>query len=159
VLTLRSVIVPLRVFLVVLFALLSLLQTMSFPGQFAHMAEESPELAFLRWPLTLLAAFWLLCAQIVVVCTWKLLTLVTRDRIFSNESFTWVDGILAAVAAAWLALVGAASYFGLRADDPSTPIILVLLTTMVSVAALLMFVMRSLLRQATTLRTELEVVI
>ena len=157
--SLRSAVVPLRLFLVVLFAILILLQTLSFPGQFAHMAQESPDLAHLRWPLTALAAFWVLCAQVVVVCTWKLLTLVTNDRIFSDESFAWVTGILAAIAAAWLVLVCAAAYFGLRADDPSTPIILLLLTTVVSVAALLMFVMRSLLRQATTLRTEMEVVI
>lgn len=155
----RSTVFPLRVFLVILFGILVLLQTLSFPGQFAHMAKETPELAHLRWPLTGLAAFWLLCAQVVVVCTWKLLGLVTDDRIFSDESFAWVNGILAAIAAAWIVLIGAAAYFGLHADDPSTVIILMLLTTAVSVAALLMFVMRSLLRQATTLRTEMEVVI
>ena len=36
---------PLRLFLVALFAILVVLQTASLPGQFAHLAEESPDLA------------------------------------------------------------------------------------------------------------------
>ena len=39
----RHVVLPLRVFLVVLFGILVVLQTLSLPGQFAHMAQESPE--------------------------------------------------------------------------------------------------------------------
>ena len=48
----RRVVVPLRAALVLLFALLVVLQTLSFPGQFAHMAREHPDQADLRWPLT-----------------------------------------------------------------------------------------------------------
>jgi hypothetical protein len=39
-------------FLVLLFGILLLFQIMSLPGQFAYMAKESPDLAYLRWPLT-----------------------------------------------------------------------------------------------------------
>ena len=38
----NRVVAALRVFLVVLFGILVVLQTMSLPGQFAHMAKESP---------------------------------------------------------------------------------------------------------------------
>ena len=51
-LTLRRVVLPLRVFLVLLFGILVVFQTMSLPGQFAYMARESPDQAYLRWPLT-----------------------------------------------------------------------------------------------------------
>jgi hypothetical protein len=71
--SLRLAVVPLRLLLVALFALLALFQFMSLPGQFAHMAEESPDVAHLRWPLTLVAGAILLCAQVVIVCTWRLL--------------------------------------------------------------------------------------
>ena len=47
-----------RVFLVVLFGILVVFQTLSLPGQFRYMAEESPEDAYLRWPLTTVAVFW-----------------------------------------------------------------------------------------------------
>lgn len=87
---------PLRVCLVLLLAVLLLFQTMSLPGQFAHMARTSPDLAHLRWPLTAVSIYWVLCIQVVVVATWKLLTLVQKDRIVTGASRLWVDEILGA---------------------------------------------------------------
>lgn len=155
----RRVIALLRVFLVLLFGILVVLQTMSLPGQFAYMAEESPDLAYLRWPMTAISVFWVLCVQVVIVCTWKLLTLVKHDRIFSAASMAWVDAIVWAIVAAWAALLGVSLYVGLKADDPGLPLLLFLLSTGVTVLGLLMVVMRALLRQATTLRTDMDAVI
>lgn len=152
-------IAALRVFLVLLFGILVLFQTMSLPGQFAHMAREDPEHAYLRWPATAVAVFWVLCVQVVIVCTWKLLTLVKKDRIFSEASLGWVDGIVWAIGAAWVALVGVSLYVGVNADDPGLPLLLLLVTTGLTVLGLLMVVMRALLRRATTLRTDMEAVI
>lgn len=158
-LTQSRVVAVLRLFLVVLFGILVVLQTLSLPGQFAHMAQESPEDAHLRWPLTALAVFWVLCIQVVVVSTWKLLTLVQRDRIFSEGAFAWVDAILYAIAAAWVVLVGVFLVVGFGADDPGLPLLMFLFVVGVAVVGLLMLVMRALLRQATALRTDMEAVI
>ncbi|WP_231933395.1 DUF2975 domain-containing protein [Micromonospora coxensis] len=136
-----------------------MLQTFSLPGQFAHMAEESPDLAYLRWPLTAVAVFWVLCVQVVIVSTWKLLTLVKNDRIFTESSLAWVDAIVWAIVAAWVVLLGVFLYVGFRADDPGLPLLLFLMVVGVAVLGLLMVVMRALLRQATTLRTDMEAVI
>jgi hypothetical protein len=155
----RRVVALLRVFLVVLFAVLVVLETMSLPGQFAYMAREHPERAHLRWPLTAVFVFWVVCVQAVVVATWKLLTLVKNDRIFTEASLVWVDVILGAVGAAWVALVGVLGWVGFRADDPGAPLLLFLLTTGLTVLGLLLLVMRALLRKATMLRTDLEAVI
>lgn len=155
----RWAVTPLRIFLVVLFGVLVLLQVMSLPGQFAHMAQESPDMAHLRWPLTTITVFWVLCAQVVVVCTWKLLTLVSRDRIFTPSSLKWVDAIVWAIAAAWAVLLGVFLAVGFNADDPGLPLLMFLVLTSVTVLGLLMVVMRALLRQATTLRTDMEAVI
>ena len=149
----------LRVFLVLLFGILVVLQVMSLPGQFAHMAEESPDMAHLRWPLTAVTVFWVLCAQVVIVSTWKLLTLVRRDRIFTESSLVWVDVIVWAIGAAWAVLLGVFLWVGFNADDPGLPLLLILMLTGVTVLGLLMVVMRALLRQATTLRTDMEAVI
>ncbi|MFG1738987.1 DUF2975 domain-containing protein [Micromonospora chalcea] len=157
--TAQRAVTPLRAFLVLLFAILVLFQTMSLPGQFAHMAREDPDMAYLRWPATAVTIFWVLCVQVVIVCTWQLLTLVKRDRIFTEASLGWVDGIVWAVAAAWVVLVGVFLYVGFNADDPGLPLLLFLLVTGVSVLGLLMVVLRALLRQATTLRTDMEAVI
>jgi hypothetical protein len=142
-----------------LFALLVLLQVMSLPGQFAHMARENPDAAYLRWPLTAVSIFWVVCIQVVVVSTWKLLTLVRRDRIFTDASFVWVDAIVRSIAAAGAVLAVVFLVVGFRADDPGLPLLLFLFCMIIGVAALLMVVMRALLRQATALRTDMDAVI
>ncbi|HYI56898.1 MAG TPA: DUF2975 domain-containing protein [Microlunatus sp.] len=158
-LTGHRAVLPLRICLVVLFVILVVLQVMSFPGQFAYMARQNPDDAYLRWPLTALAAYWLLCAEIVVIATWRLLSLVTSDRIFSESSFRWVNAIIAAIGAAWLVLAALWLWVGWHADDPGVPLLMFLLVVGLAVFGLLMIVMRSLLRQATNLRTDMEAVI
>jgi hypothetical protein len=90
-------VVLLRAFLVVLFLILLVFQFVSLPGTFAYLAEQHPDQASLRWPLTAVAVFWVLCVQVVVVCTWRLLSLVEADRIFTEVSLAWVDGIVGPV--------------------------------------------------------------
>ncbi|MFI7604574.1 DUF2975 domain-containing protein [Micromonospora sp. NPDC049366] len=155
----RRAVAALRVFLVLLFGILVVFQTLSLPGQFAHMAKESPDLAYLRWPATAVAVFLVLCVQVVIVCTWKLLTLVKDDRIFSPASLGWVDAIVWAVGAGWTVLLGVFLYVGFNADDPGLPLLLFLLLVGVAVVGLLLVVLRALLRQATVLRTDMEAVI
>ncbi|SCF23594.1 DUF2975 domain-containing protein [Micromonospora mirobrigensis] len=67
--------------------------------------------------------------------------------------------IVWAIAAVWLTLVAVLLYVGLNADDPAPIVAFFLMTAGVTVAGLLMVVMRALLRQATTLRTDMEAVI
>jgi hypothetical protein len=149
----------LRICLVVLFAILVLLETMSLPGQFAHMAAEAPDKAHLRWPLTAVTVFWVVCVQVILVCTWQLLTLVARDRIFTTSALRWVDVIVGIIGAAWVVLVGVFLWVGMHADDPGLPLLLFLMVMGGAVLGLLMVVMRALLRQATALRTDMEAVI
>jgi hypothetical protein len=149
----------LRVFLVVLFGVLIFFQVVSLPGQFAYMAERDPEHAYLRWPATAVSVFWVLCIQVVIVCTWKLLTLVKNDRIFSDAAFGWVNAIVWAISAGWVVLVVAFLFIGVNASDPGLPLLLFVMVVGVTVLGLLMIVMRRLLRQATALRTDMEAVI
>lgn len=157
--TTRRAVTALKVFLVLLFGILVVFQTLSLPGQFAYMAEQSPEDAYLRWPLTAVAVFWVLCVQVVIVATWKLLTLVATDRIFTEPSLVWVDTIVWSIVAAWAVLLGVWLYVGFTADDPGMPMLLTLVLIAGAVLGLLVVVMRTLLRQATTLRSDMEEVI
>jgi hypothetical protein len=97
--------------------------------------------------------------QVVIACTWKLLTKVEQDRIFTEESFRWVDAILVAIGAAWLLLLGAWLFVGFNADDPGLPMVVTFVLLGVGTLGMLMVVMRALLRQATALRTDLDGVI
>lgn len=155
----HAAVTALRILLVLAFALLMVFQTLSFPGQFAHMAGENPELAYLRWPLTALAVLELMCVQVVIVSTWKLLTMVKHDRIFSKAALAWVDAIVWAIAAAWVLLLGLFLYLAIYSGDPGLPLLLLLMLVGGAVLGLLILVMRALLLQATGLRTDMEAVI
>jgi hypothetical protein len=155
----RRAMTLLRLVLLASFVALVGLQTLSLPGQFAHLAEEEPDQAYLRWPLTVFAAVEILCLQVVIVCTWKLLTMVEEDRIFSEGALRWVDLIIGAMGAAWLLLAGFFVWVGFRAEDPGPLVVLMVFLLGGASFALLMVVLRTLLQQATTLRTDMEAVI
>ena len=159
------VVIPLRVLLVLVFAGLLVAQVMSLPGEFRQMAAENPDAGFIPWLLLTFSILEVVCFQIVIVCTWRLLTLVRADRIFSDESFVWVDVIVWAVAAAWVLLAGVSAYlvgviyFTPELRDPGTPILLIGMVLIGAVVVLTVVVLRALLRQATVLRSDLEEVI
>lgn len=159
------VVVPLRILLVLVFIGLLVAQFLSLPGEFRQMAEENPEAGFIPWLLLTFAILEVLCLQVVIVCTWRLLTLVKSDRIFSEKSFVWVDVIVWTMATAWLLLAGVAAYlvaviyFTPELRDPGTPILLFGMTLIGGVVVLVIVVLRALLRQATVLRSDMEEVI
>jgi len=155
----RLAVTGLRIVLVAAFLLLVLFQVMSLPGQFAHMAAENPERAWLQWPLTIFAILEVACVQVVIVSTWKLLTMVKRDQIFSRRAFVWVDAIMWAIAAAWAMLAVFSAIVVLNADDPGLPILLILTLVAGAAVGLVVVVLRALLRQAADLRSDLEAVI
>ncbi len=157
----KRAVIPLKIFLVGLFAILVVFQTLSLPDRLTQMAEVSPKDAYLRWPLTVVGVFLILCIEIVIVSTWRLLTLVERDRIFSPAAFVWVDAIVWAIGAGWTVMVGTLAFLAVAGgwDDPGPPFLLLMLVVAVTTAGLLMIVMRALLHQAAALRTDLEAVI
>lgn len=155
----RWAVTALRVFLVVLFGVLVVLETLSIPGSYAHMARMNPEEAYLRWPATIISVFWVVCAQVVLVATWKLLTLVRKDQIFTETALRWVDVMVWAITAAWVVLVGVFVWVGFQADDPGVLVLFLLITSTVTVFGLVLVVMRALLQRATALRSDMEAVI
>lgn len=155
----RLAVTALRVVLVAAFLLLVLFQVMSIPGQFAHMAQENPERAYLQWPLTMFFILEVACVQVVIVSTWKLLTLVRQDRIFSRGALVWVNAIVWAIAAGWAMLAALAAVVVLNADDPGLPLLLLLVLVAGAALGLVVVVLRALLRQAADLRADMEAVI
>jgi hypothetical protein len=159
------VVIPLRALLVLVFLGLLVAQFLSLPGEFRQQADEHPEAGFLPWLLLTFAILEVVCIQIVIVCTWRLLTLVRSDRIFSEESFVWVDVIVWTMVVAWLLLATLSAYlvaiiyFTPQLRDPGTPILLTGMVLIGGVVVLTIVVLRALLRQATVLRTDLEEVI
>jgi hypothetical protein len=160
----HRIVVPLRILLALVFAALVAAEIFAVPEMLPDLTEPSLEQSFMRWTMLAVLLLGLLCVQVVIVCTWQLLTLVAHDRIFSAGSLPWVNAIVRAIAVGWAMLLGAfvcAYYFIIDevSDDPVLPALLLVLLMVGAVVGLLMVVMRALLRQATTLRADMEAVI
>ena len=96
----------------------------------------------------------------VLVCVWRLLTLVRADSIFTPRAFVWVDVSLGAVVFATV-LVVATLGFLLTAPAGSPSIVLLCLLGIVVGAglSLLLVVLRGLLRKASQLEHDLSEVV
>ncbi len=149
----------LRVLLVLLFAGLVVAQVAIVPETLAHLADDEPDLAYLRWPALAFGIVELLCVQVVIVCTWKLLGMVKADRIFSQAAFVWVNTIVWTMVTAWVLLFGAFVVVSAVLREPGLPVLLFGVVLAGGVLVLLMVVMRALLRQAAHLRSDMDAVI
>jgi Protein of unknown function (DUF2975) len=160
----HRVVLPLRILLGIVFLALAATQIWAVPAVLPDLAEPTLERQFMRWTMLAVAVLGVACVQVVVVCTWTLLTMVANDRIFSASALPWVNAIVRAIAVGWLMLLGTfvcAYYFIIDevSDDAVLPALLLLLLLIGAVLGLLMVVMRALLRQAMTLRADMEAVI
>ncbi|MGM1029094.1 MAG: DUF2975 domain-containing protein [Actinomycetota bacterium] len=157
----RLVVFVLRVALIV--AALWLLAILGFalPGE---LSDGTPAPGA-RVPVQIVLSLVLASVLAVIVCIWRLLTLISRDRLFSDASRRWVDAIVWSLAIGWGLLAGfalvvtAIIFFTPEIRDPGIPMLLFGVVVLSSLPLLLMIVMRGLLRQATGYRAELEEVI
>jgi len=103
-------------------------------------------------PLTALRVVTILgmvSVQVVLVCVWRLVTMVRRGTVFSHAAFRYVDVMIGAIVAAalvWFA-VTAINAPGQR-DDPGVTVIMGGIGLAILGVALLVLVLRMLLAQA-----------
>jgi hypothetical protein len=99
------------------------------------------------------------CVQVALVALWVLLSMVRRGAIFDERAFRWVDTITVAGPVAAILVAALCAHIGEIDDAPG----LILIGGGVAVGgvafALLMIVMRGLLRSATEFRRELDEVV
>ncbi|MET0789395.1 MAG: DUF2975 domain-containing protein [Cellulomonas sp.] len=163
----RLTVLALRGLIVLMFAGMLFLQVMLFPLLGIDIAEEAPDLVFLRWAVVVIGILGVLTVEVALVCVWRLLTMVKRDTVFSTAAFRFVDVIIGSAVAATLLAV--ALSFVLAPGEAVAPgIVMVVVIAGVGTAgiALLVLVLRVLLAKAvaldttaTTLRAELDEVI
>jgi len=156
----ERIVAPLRVLLVLLFAGLVAVQVLMV-ATFLHEAAENDG----SLPIPALVVIGAACVQIIAFCTWRLLSMVRAGSIFTADAFRWVAGILWALGAGLALWWGFAAVLGYlaRFTDADIPPGIVLIVGILGLAGLVVFllvvVMRALLRQATTLRADMEGVI
>lgn len=125
-----------------------------------YYAEELPQYAHLRTPLFALMIGGGVCVQAGVIATIVLVARVRAGTILEPRAIRWVAVLVAAVTLAGLITV--ALVIILRIVDalpPGAMLILVLGGVGLLVLDLLLLVLRSLLRRAIILRTELDEVV
>ncbi len=137
----------LKVVLSIFFALSLMLQFLSFPGQFRYMAEQEPENANLRWPLTALAFTMILAVQIIVVSVWKIVDALERE-LGKQTQLKFVDYAIAALSYIWLVMASGLILLLLNADDPGLPVVITVIETAVTSVGLLFLFYRRLLNRA-----------
>ena len=137
----------LKVALSIFFALSLMLQFLSFPGQFRYMAEQEPENANLRWPLTALAFTMILAVQIIVVSVWKIVDALERE-LGKRTQLKFVNFAIAALSYIWLVMASGLILLLLNADDPGLPVVITVIETAVTSVGLLFLFYRRLLNRA-----------
>ena len=136
----------LKVVLSIFFALSLMLQFLSFPGQFRYMAEQEPENAYLRWPLTALAFTMILAVQIIVVSVWKIVDALERE-LGKRTQLKFVNFAIAALSYIWLVMASGLILLLLNADDPGLPVVITVIETAVTSVGLLFLFYRRLLNR------------
>ncbi len=118
-------------------------------------------------PLRVITILGLVSVQVVVVCVWRLVTMVRRGTVFSHAAFRYVDIVIGAIVFAALVwfTVTAINAPGQRAD-PGVTVIMTGIGVGILGVALLVLILRMLLAQAvardveaTQLQAELDEVI
>lgn len=136
-------------------------QALIIPVAAADQAAMWPEVAHLRWPYTAAAVAIVVCVQVAMVAIWVLLAKVEHDQVFTVPAFAWVDVIIGAAVTATVLSAATAAHLLFLEGVGGPGVVLGLGAVLVAgtTFALLMTVMRGLLRAATSMRGELAVVV
>jgi len=137
----------LKIVLAIFFALSLMLQFLSFPGQFRYMAEQEPENAHLRWPLTALAFTMILAVQIIVVSIWKIVDALEKE-LGKETQLKFVNYAIGALSYFWLVIACGLILLLSIADDPGLPVVVTVIETAVTAVGLLFLFYRRLLKRA-----------
>lgn len=113
----------------------------------------------LQWTVALLAVLFVVALQMVAVCVWRLLTLVRRDAVFSERAFRYVNTVIGAMVGASGVVCAFAVLLARGETAPGMVGLVCGAALVLAGVALVVVVMKALLRQAVGMRSELEQVI
>ncbi|MFC9241759.1 DUF2975 domain-containing protein [Streptomyces decoyicus] len=142
-------------------------QVVVIPTTAADEVDRFPPYAPFAAPYVTVAIIGIVCVQVALVAVWMLLAMVRRGAIFTPLAFRWVDTIIGSSVVATLLALGVTGHLAV-ADIPSPHDGMELLGALGAAVAsvgvgaafaMLVVIMRSLLRKATDLETEIAEVI
>jgi hypothetical protein len=142
-------------------------QAVMVPLLAVDLRELDADYAYLRTPLLVIVFLGFVAAQVILVCVWRLVTMVRRGTVFSDAAFRYVHVVIGAFVAAAL-LVFALAVLLAPGEAVAPGVVLLLCGVVVAIlgVALIVLVLRMLLAQAIArdveaarMRAELEEVI
>lgn len=163
----KLTVLALRAVLVVLLTGSVFVQAVMVPLLAIDLEELDADLAYLRTPFLVIAVLGVVTAQVVLVCVWRLVTMVRRGTVFSHAAFRYVHVVIGAIVAAAVLMFALAVVLA-PGDAVAPGMILLMCGAVVAVlgVALVVLVLRMLLAQAVArdveaaqMRAELEDVI
>ncbi|MFM9588359.1 DUF2975 domain-containing protein [Streptomyces scabiei] len=163
----KLTVLALRAVIVGLFVGSLFVQGVMVPLLAADLDGLGAEAARLRTPVLVIVVLGVVTVQVVLVCVWRLVTMVRRDTVFSQAAFRYVHGVIGAMVAAAL-LVFALGVVLAPGEAVAPGVVLLLGGVSLAVLgmALIVLVLRMLLAKAVTrdieathLRAELAEVI
>jgi hypothetical protein len=163
----KLTVLALRAVIVALLAGSVFVQTVMVMLLARDLEDLNAEHEYLRVPILTFIVLGIMTTQVVLVCVWRLVTMVKRGTVFSHAAFRYVDIVIGAIVAAAL-LIFAFGTFLAPGEAVAPGIVLLIGGAGVAVlgVALVVVVLRTLLAQAvardveaTQLKAELEDVI
>lgn len=150
----------LKALIILLLGLLLASQTLVIPQVARITAARNPDVAQLEIPGIIGAVVFIGLIEVTLVCIWFLLSLVQEGRIFRVEAFRYVDIILGAlIAAGAIILLSYIVIVASRAVSLSLSLLAVLGIVVSAALALLLVVLRGLLRKALELEQDMSEVV
>lgn len=142
-------VLALRVVLAMVLAGSLFVQAVMVPLLAVDLDGLEPEYSYVRTALVVVVVLGIVTIQVVLVCVWRLLTMVRRGTVFSHAAFRYVDIVIGAVAAAALLTFGLGVI--LAPGEAVAPGVVLLIGgagVLVACVALIVVVLRMLLTQA-----------
>lgn len=151
----------LKALIVVLLAGGLLAQVVFIPWIAWASAQDFPEVTYLAIPYAALAIGTVACAQVILVAAWKLAGMIQRGRIFDEAALKWVNLMVnaAVVATALVAIVAIDAVFIESLGPVTVPLALMGGTVGAGAVALVLMVLRDVLRTAAQHKVELDEVV
>jgi len=111
------------------FALISMLQLLSFPGQFAADARTGHGTQLARWVLTFIVGIWLIFAQVSLISLAKIISFIYRGELLSLGGKKWISLHTRALVSGTIYGAGVTLFAAIQADNPGPVILVASITT------------------------------
>ncbi|PJJ63687.1 DUF2975 domain-containing protein [Compostimonas suwonensis] len=156
----QAAVVGAKVVIAIILAVSLAGQVFVVPFMADEMVRMYPEFEGLRIPGIVGCIALVVCAQVALLCVWRLLSMVAGASIFSITAFRWVK-VLIGCCAAFTGLIAAAFIVLYAANAMQGGVMVMLLAAFIGGigATLLLVVMKGLLRKASQLEQDMAEVV